>query len=213
MLRLATPTFFIDSVANIHPEDLVQNNIAGATFDLDSTLVDHVGKETPQEHLDMLYRLASHGIWLGVISNATEKDRTERARYIVDEISKEIGANVFLFTSAMEGFRSKPSKTMFHAAAEMAELHPANMAHVDDQILKGVVGANHSRYGASILVAKYGEHDDPKVAMFQRPLEAGIRPVVGVPRSYARFPNQLTRPLVAPKRLKRAPIWAQDWDA
>lgn len=55
------------------------------------------------------------------------------------------------------------------------------LCHIGDQLLKDIWGANRAGYAGSVLVAPYGEGDDPAVKYLQRPFEATVRPFVGLP--------------------------------
>lgn len=76
--------------------------------------------------------------------------------------------------------KKKPFKPVFKIMSEVMSIPPQNLCYVGDQLLKDVFGANRSGFGGSILVSPYGKGDDPRVKYLQRPLEALIRPVIGL---------------------------------
>jgi HAD superfamily phosphatase (TIGR01668 family) len=177
------PTISVASVTEITPSVLseVLPHVGGVVFDLDKTLVGQHEENIPQRHLDALLALRSAGLALGIISNASSETRTHRVQMMASSIGDVIGTQLTVVTSRMVGGKKKPLRPVFDQLSSNIGIANNRLCYVGDQLLKDILGANRAEYAGTVLVAPYGHGDDPRVKYLQRPIEALIRPLVGVP--------------------------------
>ena len=84
----------------------------------------------------------------------------------------------------------KPNRALFDNTAAELGIAAARICHGGGQILKDIYGAHRAGYGGTVLVAPYGEGDHPGVRYLQRPLEALLRPALGLPFLTRDFPER-----------------------
>lgn len=190
------PTVALRNLADVNADQFwgaLPEETFGITWDLDSTLVDHYDRVVPYKHLELLAGLAELGVPQAIISNAG-KDRVERVQRLAGQMSRYMGDEMAVVTSYEVGAK-KPKTAIFAAASSKLDIRPSRLVHVGDQLLKDVLGANLAGYAGSVLVAPYGNDADWRVKHLQRPLEAGLRPFLGLPAMVANFP---TTPVTLP---------------
>ncbi|HUD06505.1 MAG TPA: HAD hydrolase-like protein [Candidatus Saccharimonadales bacterium] len=177
------PTLCFESVGVLDIEVLQQEipGLEGVVYDLDKTLTHQHGEGMPNAHLDVIGAINELGLVQGIISNAASEEREERVRVFAKGIGAHIGAEVEVVTSRMVGGKKKPLRPVFDKMSELLDIPNEHLCYIGDQLLKDVLGANRAGYGGSVLVAPYGEGDDPRVRFLQRPVEAVIRPFIGLP--------------------------------
>jgi HAD superfamily phosphatase (TIGR01668 family) len=176
------PSLYLRSVADLNPDILktLCPDIEGAMFDLDRTVVGHHDKFITAGHLAMFISLSEAGLELGFISNAGQK-RANRVQQMADAVSDATGNNTHVVTSHMVNGMRKPLQDPFEKMTEVSGIPRDKLCYVGDQIMKDVLGANRAGYAGSILVAPYGTGDNLAVRLIQRPIEAAIRPLLGMP--------------------------------
>ena len=186
------PTFAIGSVVEINPEALREEypDIGAITFDLDKTLTGQHDSTIPDEHLETLQGLAEAHFELGFISNATSNERARRVHTIARRTGGIVGEEIIVVTSLELGGTRKPSGEPFELMARKMSRRPHQLGYVGDQIFKDILGANRAGYGLSVLVAPFGEGDDPRVKYLQRPVEALARLGMGLPFRAKSFGKQ-----------------------
>lgn len=180
------PSHCVASVALLNPIDSehfrdVFAQFDGVTWDLDKTLVGQHEDTLPPAHSEVMLALNALGKRQGLISNASSEHRTSRVLRIADGLSNLLGREIAVVTSRMVGGKKKPLRPAFDKMANNLGLENEQLCHVGDQLLKDVLGANRAGYGGSVLVAPYGLGDDPGVKYLQRPVEALLRPALGLP--------------------------------
>lgn len=177
------PTLYEASVTDIDQSSLERSmpGLGGIMFDLDKTLVGQHEATLPEAHLEALITLNGLGLKLGIISNASSQARTDRVLELSDSLSDAIGDEVVAVTSRMVGGKKKPLSPIFDLMSQVADIPNERLCYVGDQIFKDILGANRAGYGGTVLVAPYGQGDDPRVKYLQRPLEAAVRPFLGLP--------------------------------
>jgi HAD superfamily phosphatase (TIGR01668 family) len=191
MIELA-PTLCLPSVAYLQPEMLLNEmpNIKAVTFDLDKTLTGQHELIVPDEHVEALARLNEADLLLGIISNAPDLFRTTRARTIASDISERIGADIKVVTSYMVDGEKKPYRTPYDRMSKELMVPNGKICYVGDQLFKDILGATNAGYAGSVLVQPYGGGDDPRVKYLQRPIEALVRPMLGLPLRTKNFGRQ-----------------------
>lgn len=177
------PTLCLDSVVSLTP-DLLRETVpdaAGVAFDLDKTLAGQHELGLTNEHMEALANLSEARFALGIISNAASQVRTNRVRVFANDIGETLCTKIAVVTSHMVAGKKKPLRPVFDRMSTELGIENRCLIYVGDQLLKDVLGANRAGYGGSVLVAPYGSGDDPRVRFLQRPIEAALRPLVGMP--------------------------------
>jgi len=177
------PTLCIGSVAELQP-DLLLGQVPGLsaiTFDLDKTLTGQHEWSIPYVNIEALIAIDALGLRIGIISNANSRSRTSRVHILADTASGYLDEPIEVVTSLEVGGKKKPLRQPFDKMAEKLAIRNNEMCHVGDQLLKDVLGANRADCGGSVLVRPFGRGDDPRVKYLQRPIEAAIRPLLGLP--------------------------------
>ena len=177
------PTQCLASVAELNLQRLASEvpSLNGITWDLDKTLVGQHESVVPEAHLEVMQMISKYGYKQGIISNAGSHERTDRVNTIAKNIGHAIGSKIYVVTSLMVGGKRKPLRPPYDEMSRLMDVPNKHLCHIGDQLLKDIFGANRSGYAGSVLVAPYGEGDDLGVKYLQRPLEAAIRPFLGLP--------------------------------
>lgn len=177
------PTLYVSSVAEISPQRLEAAfpGVEGVMFDLDNTLADHHIYEVSDDKIKALIALHSAGKQLGIISNAGTQELTDSVVATAERIGAEVGAHIHTVTSFEVNGKLKPYPHPFDRMAEKTGIPKERLCYVGDQILKDVFGSNRAGYAGSILVAPCSRIDSPGVKYLQRPVEALMRPFLGLP--------------------------------
>ena len=196
MLDILKPSLCINSAADLSPEAVwaILPDAEGVAFDLHRTLTDHVGSDISMEVIEMLGALREAGLEVGVMSDSANEARAKRTHQITQGIGRLICRNsdsehykVATVTSMDIAERSgkkrgngKPFRPIFMAIAAEMGIEPKKLLYIGDQIFRDVVGGNRY-FGASGLVCPYGAEDNKNVRRYQRPVEAILRPLIGLP--------------------------------
>jgi predicted HAD superfamily phosphohydrolase YqeG len=196
VLEILKPSLCVCSVANLTPEAIRSElpDAKGVVFDLHRTLTDHAGNNVPEMFLASLRALLAADLEIGIMSVSANTVRAARTHQIARDIGSLICRDkdnghykVATITSMDMAERSgkkrgngKPFRPIFMAIATEMGIEPEKLFYVGDQILRDVVGGNR-HFGGSALVSPYGIGDNKNVRRFQRPLEAGLRPLIGLP--------------------------------
>lgn len=183
-MNVLKPTYVYASVANIPVDRLcdVQSGLKGLSWDLDGTMVEHLGEELPKEHLEVIEWADQLGLAQAIISNAQSEERDARLRQVAKHIYKQTIVELPTVSSRQVGAR-KPRPDIFRMAADRMGLKPSEIIHTGDQIVRDIIGANMAGFLGSILVAPYGGTADEgwPVRKIQRPLESVARVAMGYP--------------------------------
>lgn len=125
--RYFRPTWLVESIYQITPEDLHRQGIGGIVTDLDNTLLPwHVLDATP-ELIAWVQTLNQGGIKVMILSN----NHTERVRRVAQQM------NVPFFASAL-----KPLRRGIRSLLVQAELGADEVVLVGDQLLTDIFSAN-----------------------------------------------------------------------
>jgi len=190
MLELVRPTIYTDGqFKDIDPERLLRQvesltgqRTLGVSFDLDSTILAQNELEIPAESMEVIVGFGRFAR-LGVNSNAGGEARSDRVEAKTADMSEATNQEVVSVTShELGGWRyRKPSRRPSDVLAHKMGLPSGSIIHIDDQLLKGGLGANRAGYQASILVDPCAPEDDPRgVRYVQRPIETGLIYLMGL---------------------------------
>lgn len=151
-MRSLRPTYHIKSFADLPVRKLAESGIRGIAFDLDQTVLEHRGVDISPENLETFNWMARCSMKALILSNANKPDRVERVELIRQSIQERSELEeVHAVVSANVGHR-KGHAAIFRAGCQALGLQAAEMAMVDDQVWRGVGGANRGGFGATIKV-------------------------------------------------------------
>lgn len=165
MKMFVTPTWHINSIYRLSPQDLLNHGIKGVIVDLDNTLLawnehDH----TPQLR-SWAQDLASNGIKLYILSN----NHTNR----VARVAKPLDI-------PYQGRAYKPLSRNFKQAMKKLDLPKENIAVIGDQVMTDVIGAN--RLGLKVILVKPLVDNDNIYTGLNRFLEKIALASIGIDR-------------------------------
>jgi HAD superfamily phosphatase (TIGR01668 family) len=177
------PSLYVGSVAEITPDRLeaAVPGAEGVIFDLDNTLADHHVYTVSDDKIQALLALHGAGKQFGIISNAGTQELSDNVKVTAEILGAQVGAKIHTVTSFEVGGRIKPHPYPFDKMSEKIGIPKDRLCYVGDQILKDVFGPNRAGYAGSILVAPCSKYDSPGVKYLQRPVEAIMRPFLGLP--------------------------------
>lgn len=190
MLEILTPSLCVRRITELPVRWLLDQGFKAVSFDLDKTFVGQHDTELSAEVQEKFIEIGESGIKLALTSNAPKPHRHERVVDIGRRIGHITHSEVVVSTSFKLSAPGKPHRALFDNTALELGVAAARVCHAGDQILKDVYGANMAGYGGTVLVAPYGEGDHSGVRYLQRPLEALIRPVIGLPFLARNFPDR-----------------------
>jgi HAD superfamily hydrolase (TIGR01662 family) len=187
------PDIVMGSVTQLNPEAIREDfpGIKAIAFDLDKTLTGQHDPAIPDEHLETIQVLSDAQFNIGIISNARSFVRAGRVHQIKGQIGRAIRSEVFVVTSLELNGVSKPSSEPFEMMAIKMSMQPWQIGYVGDQLFKDILGARRANYGLSVLVAPFGEGDNPGVKYLQRPIESIARLGMGLPFRTKKFGNKV----------------------
>lgn len=136
MLSLFKPTYMIESVYNISPQELIDRGKKVVFADLDNTLIAWNHPEATIELIEWIKLLKENDIQVIVLSNNNEA----RVKKAVENIG------VIHIPAAF-----KPRRKGFQKAFEAVDQPKENIIMVGDQVITDIVGANRFKID-SILV-------------------------------------------------------------
>lgn len=128
MLGIFKPTWMVESIYNISPEQLKKIGVEVVLTDLDNTLIAWNMPEATEETLEWIQWMREAGIQVVIISN-NSGNRVERVASIL---------GVDFFPNAF-----KPTKRGFKKIFDQLEYNRENTVMVGDQILTDIIGANN----------------------------------------------------------------------
>src|SRR5699024_4237341 len=143
MLESFKPTWMVESIYQITPDQLRENNIKGILTDLDNTLIAWNHPEGTAETVEWIEKMRSEGIPVLILSN-NYHHRVKKVAHLL---------NVPFVPNAL-----KPLGTGFKRAARKIELPKDQLVMVGDQIITDIKGANTAGI-RSILVKPIVDSD------------------------------------------------------
>lgn len=144
MFNLFKPTWRINSIYEVTPEQLKEKGFEGLIIDLDNTLLAWNQYEPTDEVKSWLKTFRDAGLGVYLLSN----NNHDRVAKIAEPLNLDFSAKAF-----------KPRRKYFCRALEHLNLPEDQVVVVGDQVLTDVTGAN--RVGLeSILVKPIVPHDN-----------------------------------------------------
>jgi len=137
MLNYFKPTWMVNSIYSITPEQLRKNNIHAVLTDLDNTLIAWNHPEATEESVLWIERMKEADIPVVILSN-NSGDRIQKVAEILDldYVPRSL----------------KPSRRAFRKAEKKLGIPAENLVMVGDQILTDVLGSN--RHGVRSILVK-----------------------------------------------------------
>lgn len=144
MTNLFKPTWCINSIYQLTPNQLEEKNFKGLIVDLDNTLLAWNQYEPTEEVKSWLKTFRDAGLDVYLLSNNNHK----RVAKIAEPLDLDYSAKAF-----------KPRRKYFKHALNILQLPAEQVVVVGDQIITDIIGAN--RVGLqSILVKPIVPHDN-----------------------------------------------------
>lgn len=144
MRKYIEPTWRINSVYAIQPEELVREEIRGVIVDLDNTLIAWNQYEYTNEMRDWIDEVRAEGIQVYILSNNTQ----DRVSKVADPLGVPFTAGAM-----------KPTGNGFQRAIDVLNLPLEEIAVIGDQVMTDVIGANLKGL-QSILVKPIARNDN-----------------------------------------------------
>jgi len=190
MLEILQPSLHVRCFTEVPVYWLLDGGFKALSLDVDKTFMGQHRTELTTEMQEKFIELDESNLRIALTSNAPKQHRHERVADIGMRIGRLIHSEVVISTSFKLSAPGKPHRALFDNAEAELGVPREYICHVGDQILKDVYGANKAGYGRTVLVAPYGEGDHLGVKYVQRPLEAIIRPTIGLPFLTKNFPER-----------------------
>ncbi|SJN21588.1 Hydrolase, HAD subfamily IIIA [Marinilactibacillus psychrotolerans 42ea] len=157
MLNSFKPTWMVNSIYQITPEQLKRKNIKTVLTDLDNTLIAWNNPEATEETLEWIERMKASGINVVIISN----NKAKRVSKVATILELEFIPNAM-----------KPFQKGFKQAQEKFNLSKDELLMVGDQIITDIKGANHA--GIRSVLVKPILNSDAWNTRFNRMIELKI---------------------------------------
>lgn len=157
MLNSFKPTWMVNSIYQITPEQLKRNNIKTVLTDLDNTLIAWNNPEATEETLEWIELMKASGINVVIISN----NKAKRVSKVATILELEFIPNAM-----------KPLQKGFRQAQEKFDLSKDELLMVGDQIVTDIKGANHA--GIKSVLVKPILDSDAWNTRFNRMIELKI---------------------------------------
>ena len=150
----------LQSILNLTPEILKENEIQGLLLDLDNTLTTHDNPRPADGVLDWIALMKETGIKMVIVSN----NHYDRVKPFAEMLGLEF---------VCEG--KKPLSDGFNRAQKLMNIPFKNLAVVGDQIYTDVLGANLKRDVKCVYVFPI-EHEKEGFLAFKRKIEGPFLP-------------------------------------
>ncbi len=198
-----TPDLVARSVRSVTPDAVrrLAPDVRALCFDIDGTVTDYHAATVDPADAAHLRSFRDAGFPTFVISNCYG-ERVEQVHRLFDPLVTAVFTPVDCVDPAVPGDRAsrhrKPAPDLVllaaaRAAATGGPVRPDEVLVVGDQLLKDVAAARAAGARA-LLVPRLGPSDHLGVRLFQRPLEAVLRRLRGLPVRRAGWPDRLARP-------------------
>ena len=165
MKRYITPSWTINSVYDIQPQDLLKRGYEAAIIDLDNTVIAWNNMNYTEEMADWINRMTQAGVKIYILSN----NKVERVAKVAEPLGIPYKAGAL-----------KPRRKNFQLALDALGTSQANTIMIGDQIMTDIIGANRAKM-ASILVKPIARNDN-FYTWANRALERLALKLVGIKR-------------------------------
>lgn len=129
MLKSFKPTWMVESIYQISPEQLKRKQIKAVLTDLDNTLIAWNNPEATEETIEWIEEMKAHGLKVIILSN----NRRKRVGKVAGILELEFIPNAL-----------KPFQKGFNKALKDYDLTKDEVLMVGDQIITDIKGANHA---------------------------------------------------------------------
>ena len=163
MDRLFKPTWLMESIYDLKPEELKERGLKGLIIDLDNTLLAWDELEASPRLISWVSIMNQAGVKVYLLSN-NKPDRVSR------------GAAPLELSFAASAL--KPLKKQFIKALMDMNLAKDQVAVVGDQVMTDVLGAN--RVGLQSILVKPIVESDNIYTKFNRQIEKGVLKTLGI---------------------------------
>lgn len=157
MLKWFKPTWMVESIYSITPEQLEKNNIKAVLTDLDNTLIAWNNPEATEESIQWIEMMKDAGVPVIIFSNNSD----ERVKGVAEYLGLEY---------IPRGM--KPSRRGYRIAQEKLQLPKEQILMVGDQVITDVLGSN--RFGVRSVLVKPLLQSDAWNTKFNRFIELKI---------------------------------------
>lgn len=144
MKNLFSPTWFINSIYSIQPEDLKRHGFEAAICDLDNTLIAWNEYEHTEEMSTWVRQMQSAGIQIYLLSN----NNSDRVAKVASPLEVPFTASAL-----------KPLRRNFSIAIDNLKIDNDKIVVIGDQMMTDIIGANR-RGLKSILVKPIAKNDN-----------------------------------------------------
>lgn len=178
MLKWFKPTWMVESIYSITPEQLEKNNIKAVLTDLDNTLIAWNNPKASDDAVQWIDMMNLAKVPVVILSNNSDKRVKEVAEYLnVDYIPRSM----------------KPSRRAFRLAEEKLQLPSEELLMVGDQVITDVFGSN--RAGVRSVLVKPILESDAWNTKFNRFIELRIMNYLLESDPEMRWENGLNEPI------------------
>lgn len=143
MFDIFKPTYMVESIYNITPEELLKRDKKVVFTDLDNTLIAWNHADATEELVDWIELLRENGIEVVILSN----NNANRVHQAVDHLDVTHIPHAF-----------KPRRKGFRKAFDTVDYPKENIIMVGDQVITDIIGANRFKVD-SVLVKPILESD------------------------------------------------------
>lgn len=178
MLQRFKPTWMVNSIYSITPEQLKKNNIKAVLTDLDNTLIAWNHPEATEESILWIEQMKKAGVPVIIMSN----NSGERVKKVADFLSLQY------IPRSM-----KPSRRGFKQAVELLGLPKEEILMVGDQVLTDILGAN--RFGMRNVLVKPLMDSDAWNTKFNRFVEMRVMRLLIQSDSNMKWGDSLDEPV------------------
>lgn len=178
MIDKFKPTWMVESIYSITPEQLRKQNIHAVMTDLDNTLIAWNHPEATEESVRWIERMKEADIPVIILSN----NNGDRIGKVADILGLEYVPRSM-----------KPSRRAFRLAEKQLGIPAENLVMVGDQMITDVLGAN--RYGVRSILVKPILASDAWNTKFNRMLELNIMKKLIASDPKMKWGNSLDEPI------------------
>ncbi len=178
MLKWFKPTWMVESIYSITPEQLEKHNIKAVLTDLDNTLIAWNNPKASDDAVQWIDMMNLAKVPIVILSNNSDERVKGVAEYLnVDYIPRSM----------------KPSRRAFRLAQEKLQLPPEDLLMVGDQVVTDVFGSN--RAGVRSVLVKPILESDAWNTKFNRMIELQIMNYLIKSDPNMRWENNLDEPI------------------
>ena len=166
MKKYFTPTWKVESIFSVTPEQLIQKNIKAVIVDLDNTLLPWNEVDHSEDMEQWITSMSAHGLGIYLLSN----NNYNRVAKVAEPLELKFSASAL-----------KPRGKYFRYAISDLKVSEENVVVIGDQLITDVLGAN--RRGLQSILVKPMVPNDNIFTWANRTIERGLLRIVGIDRN------------------------------